>query len=215
MNSLITTLSRERLEELASDFAMEGYATEEEQQEMARALLAVMDAKDKSEFELSQVSSEKQALIYWLRNEINLIESARDETPFGLDADGEMALKGICTALSALEAKPSCYTGSGSLEAVKAGCEGYIWRDCENSHPIGLYTAPPAPSAPEIAYDLAEPRTEATVITHYQSPPGWKLVPVEPSEEMIEAGDQFMDGLSRLGEAYEAMIAAAPSPGGE
>jgi len=41
-------------------------------------------------------------------------------------------------------------------------------------------------------------------------PPGWKLVPVEPTEEMIAAGDQFMDGLSRLGDAYGAMLAAAP-----
>ncbi|WP_010246598.1 hypothetical protein [Pantoea agglomerans] len=41
-------------------------------------------------------------------------------------------------------------------------------------------------------------------------PEGWKLVPVEPTEEMIAAGDQFMDGLSRLGNAYEAMLAAAP-----
>lgn len=41
-------------------------------------------------------------------------------------------------------------------------------------------------------------------------PEGWKLVPVEPTEEMIAAGDQFMDGLSRLGDAYEAMLAAAP-----
>lgn len=41
---------------------------------------------------------------------------------------------------------------------------------------------------------------------------GWKLVPVEPTEEMIAAGDQFMDGLSRLGDAYEAMITAAPTP---
>lgn len=41
-------------------------------------------------------------------------------------------------------------------------------------------------------------------------PEGWKLVPIEPTEEMIAAGDQFMDGLSRLGDAYDAMLAAAP-----
>ncbi|WP_010245242.1 hypothetical protein [Pantoea agglomerans] len=41
-------------------------------------------------------------------------------------------------------------------------------------------------------------------------PDGWKLVPIEPTEEMIAAGDQFMDGLSRLGDAYDAMLAAAP-----
>lgn len=41
-------------------------------------------------------------------------------------------------------------------------------------------------------------------------PEGWKMVPVEPTEEMIAAGDQFMDGLSSLGNAYYAMLAAAP-----
>ena len=41
-------------------------------------------------------------------------------------------------------------------------------------------------------------------------PEGWKMVPVEPTEEMIAAGDQFMDGLSSLGNAYDAMLAAAP-----
>lgn len=41
---------------------------------------------------------------------------------------------------------------------------------------------------------------------------GWKLVPVEATEEMIQVGDVFMDGLSQLGNAYEAMIAAAPEP---
>lgn len=41
-------------------------------------------------------------------------------------------------------------------------------------------------------------------------PDGWKLVPVEPTEEMIAAGDKFMDGLSHLGDAYDAMLAAAP-----
>lgn len=44
------------------------------------------------------------------------------------------------------------------------------------------------------------------------APDGWKLVPVEPTEEMIAAGDQFMDGLSSLGDAYDAMLAAAPAP---
>lgn len=58
---------------------------------------------------------------------------------------------------------------------------------------IELFTRP-APAA-----DLAE-----------LVPDGWKLVPVEPTEEMIAAGGQFMDGLSRLSDAYDAMLAAAP-----
>lgn len=41
-------------------------------------------------------------------------------------------------------------------------------------------------------------------------PAGYVLVPVEPTEEMILAGDAFMECASSLGEAWEAMIAAAP-----
>lgn len=55
-------------------------------------------------------------------------------------------------------------------------------------------------------HDEAAPAVSLTEMV----PEGWKLVPFEPTEEMIAAGDQFMDGLSRLGDAYEAMLAAAP-----
>ncbi|WP_338570540.1 hypothetical protein VRB37_16615 [Erwinia billingiae] len=148
MTNPIAILSRERLEQLADENTI-CKVSWDERIEMARALLAVMDAKKKSELEFSQVNSEKQALIYWLINEINLIESARDETPFGLDDDGEMALKGVRIALSAMTAQPVCYTGSGSMEAINDGREGYIWIGYENSHPIGLYATPPASSAPD------------------------------------------------------------------
>lgn len=186
---------RERLLDIKSRIEMFGHGAgynADEVELMARALLAVLDAQEKPSIEVEKMNVERQALIFWLKNEINLIESARDEIPFGLDEDGEMALKGIRTALSALEAKPVCYTGSGSMEAVKVGCEGYIWRDCENSHPIGLYTTPPVASAPD----------------------GWKLVPLEPTQRMIEAHIEGMvsGGATR---AYRAMIAAAPAPGGD
>lgn len=57
-----------------------------------------------------------------------------------------------------------------------------------------------------IVYDAPAPAINLAELV----PEGWKLVPVEPTEEMIAAGDQFMDGLSLLGNAYEAMLAAAP-----
>ena len=41
-------------------------------------------------------------------------------------------------------------------------------------------------------------------------PAGWQLVPVEPTLEMLDAGDQYMGGLSSLGEAWGAMLSAAP-----
>lgn len=44
----------------------------------------------------------------------------------------------------------------------------------------------------------------------YEALAGWKMVPIEPTEEMLAAGDGFMDGLSELGNAYSAMVEAAP-----
>lgn len=153
----------------------------------------VLCAQEKPSIEVEKMNVERQALICWLKNEINLIESARDEIPFGLDADGEMALKGIRTALSALEAKPFCYTGSGSMEAVKVGCEGYIWRDCENSHPIGLYTTPPAASAPDGL---------AAAVNRLLDSDGSR-----GTFSAIRRGDALAD--------VERLLTASPAPGGD
>lgn len=50
-------------------------------------------------------------------------------------------------------------------------------------------------------------------LTRPAVPEGWKLVPVEPTEDMIEAAesDRAYYG-SRFGNAYRAMLAAAPQP---
>jgi len=40
----------------------------------------------------------------------------------------------------------------------------------------------------------------------------YKLMPSEADETMIAAGDTFMSGISSLGEAYQAMYEAAPTP---
>lgn len=39
----------------------------------------------------------------------------------------------------------------------------------------------------------------------------WQLVPVEPTPEMLAAGEDYMNGTSRLGDAWNAMLAASPS----
>ena len=38
----------------------------------------------------------------------------------------------------------------------------------------------------------------------------WKYVPIEPTEEMIAAGDVHMDGISQLGDAWANMLASVP-----
>ena len=59
--------------------------------------------------------------------------------------------------------------------------------------PVGtaLYTAPPAPSVPD----------------------GWKLVPVEPTPEMMRSGANVpLNKAARHNAVYRAMLAAAPTP---
>lgn len=146
-------------------------------------------------------AEDKQALIEWLKPQINELENISDEIPFGLDVDSEMHLNTMCVALDALTAQPvAIVEPRDHLTAAQLVGEEPMSKAVrplfEGALALGqtLYTAPPAP-----AVSLAE-----------LVPDGWQLVPVEPTEEMIAAGDQFMDGLSRLGSAYDAMLAAAP-----
>lgn len=43
--------------------------------------------------------------------------------------------------------KPVAYTGSGSISAIKAGAEGYIWGSSAPAHPVPLYRHPPTERA--------------------------------------------------------------------
>jgi len=53
-----------------------------------------------------------------------------------------------CSALEAGDVRaqeppePVAWTGSGSLAAIAAGCEGFIWGSAAPSHPVPLYKAP-------------------------------------------------------------------------
>lgn len=51
----------------------------------------------------------------------------------------------------------------------------------------------------------------------YEAPEGWRLVPVEPTFDMSDAGAKYEDSVSRhdyvtYAGIYRAMLAAAPSP---
>lgn len=60
-----------------------------------------------------------------------------------------------------------------------------------------LYTTPPLSSEP--------------VSNGYTLPDGWKLVPVEPTQGMTDAGMEC----ASCSAMYRRMLAAAPAPGGE
>ncbi len=62
--------------------------------------------------------------------------------------------------------------------------------------------------------DPSLPGAEATVITHYYTPDGYKLVPTEITKAMRDAWDSAPNGHEdddvNMCNAYRAMIAAAP-----
>lgn len=49
---------------------------------------------------------QKQALIEWLKPQIDELQNVSDETPFGLDSDSAMHLNTMRVALAALTAPP-------------------------------------------------------------------------------------------------------------
>lgn len=55
---------------------------------------------------------------------------------------------------------------------------------------------------------------DRTVEVRYFAPEGWRLVPIEPTQEMIDA---HVEGVQSGGmqKGYRAMLAAAPAPGKE
>lgn len=138
--------------------------------------------------------------------------------------------------LAKREAQPVEWASTASL---KRGDVREVWPNGEQ-HKAGklcitaLYTAPPAPAVPEemtggIAMSkykvkksnyvqwvkgfnacrssmLAQP-----VSGGYKLADGWKLVPVEPTTEMINAA--LASGAISIRTAYSAMLAAAPGGG--
>lgn len=85
----------------------------------------------------------------WLQNTITIIESARDEIPFGLDEDQNNMLTALKIALASLEAKP---IGAFHIaEQQVDGTSDYI-KDGEwpiDNEIIEVYAAPPVPVVPE------------------------------------------------------------------
>jgi len=54
------------------------------------------------------------------------------------------------------DAQPVAWTGSGSIDALKAGAEGHMWPTKAAAHPVALYTHP-APDALRVAVEALEP----------------------------------------------------------
>ncbi|WP_145603569.1 hypothetical protein [Yersinia intermedia] len=77
-----------------------------------------------------------------------------------------------------------------------------------------IYKAMVAAAPNTSGFDPSLPGAEATVITHYYTPDGYKLVPTEITKAMRDAWDSAPNGHEdddvNMCNAYRAMIAAAP-----
>lgn len=91
----------------------------------------------------------------WLLKTIAELEEERDATPGAVNEDAANALEAMKRALASLMAEPVAWTDEQELRDVdKYGC-GYLFTAnpiTPNADPhrvIKLYTAPPAPTAPD------------------------------------------------------------------
>lgn len=157
---------------------------------------------------------QKQALIEWLKPQIDELQNVSDEIPFGLDSDSAMHLNTMRVALAALTAQPVAWGIKSQLDWLS----GHKYLEAD------LFSQQRFDEVP--LFTRAAPASELV-------PKGWKLVPVEPTESMIVDGFesvpdedfsepevweafQMMSGCQQA--AYKArlcwaaMIAAAPTP---
>jgi hypothetical protein len=122
-------------------------------------------------------------------------------------------------ALEALEKYVSAYNdywerGMDILEPVGENAIAALKEAiAQQSEPVAVYRYEPATLTYGVEWlikdalpDRTELFTSAPTI-----PEGWQLVPKEPTFEMFVAGDPYMEGLSSLGEAWEAMLSASPT----
>ncbi|HEN3587721.1 TPA: hypothetical protein U5E11_002304, partial [Yersinia enterocolitica] len=94
-------------------------------------------------------------------------------------------------ALAAKRAEPVGYLEQNHLDYLRSGSDADIWPE-GGAGDIPVYLAPQL-NSPEI-------------------PEGWKLVPIEPTRQMMSQGHFAMGGTDRgkFMRIYQAMLAAAP-----
>ena len=125
-----------------------------------------------------------------------LSEIAMDAYEADLSNDEMQALAKI--ALAAKRAKPVAFTSDYGLAALKSGDAGKVSPSRSDKNYHELYTTPPLNHNEQ----------------HMVVPDGWKLVPIEPTQDMVDA---HIDGMHLAGfsRAYRAMLSAAPKPESE
>lgn len=157
---------------------------------------------------MEMTNEKRQALIEWL-------ESQRDACD---EIHADNCTREQCVtnriALAALTAEPVAFTAQSNIDGFGGGV-GYMWPPGnEKPTDVALYANPIDNTAPQYEalarFDTAG-GPEKTVIVHHVAPPGWQLVPVEPTAEMYDAGDKQL----ATKQVWDAMLAAAPKPEGQ
>ncbi|WP_188512177.1 hypothetical protein [Enterobacter hormaechei] len=171
----------------------------------------------------------------WLLKTIAELEEERDATPGAVNEDAAMALAAMKLALASLEAEAVCVIDQSNLDYLNSGSDADVWpASRKEMGDVLLYrTAPPAPVSVPAAmemdddFDSAFEHGKAVGWNAYRAamlqsfgnseqlnspviPDGWKLVPVEPTEEMNKAGWTAMNEHDAINPTYRAMLAAAP-----
>ena len=169
----------------------------------------------------------------WLQQKIADMEAIRDDIPFGLGEDGTNKLAALRIALASLEAEASgrnpvlAYADS-YRDMANQGVESIpVWSvitDLERNI-APLFTAPPAPISVPAAMEMDDDfdssfehgkavgwnacraaMLQGAVGNSPVIQDGWRLVPEEPTHEMLEAGDEQFGTY----DVYRRMIAASP-----
>lgn len=165
----------------------------------------------------------------WLIRTIAELEEERDSVPGAVNEDALMALAAMKIALASLEAEPVITVGDDGGDALA------YRRLIQTFAPeTKLYTAPPAPvSVPDAMemdddFDSAFEHGKAVGWNAYRAamlqsfgnseqlnspviPDGWKLVPIDPTKDMLRAGQSVVGFWLNTVHCYSKMLAAAPA----
>ncbi|EOD4101079.1 hypothetical protein ACJQ6P_004291 [Yersinia enterocolitica] len=124
-----------------------------------------------------------------------LEEFIRQPLENGLTRSEQMELARIALAAKRAEPVYQYHTGiineEGDIDWYWVDCDKGFYSQYDNQHRRIVYTTPQL-NSPEI-------------------PDGWKLVPIEPTQNMVDAHISGMQ-LAGFSRAYRDMLAAAPEP---
>ena len=132
---------------------------------------------------MKMTNEERKALIGFINAEIARIQ--RKEELW----DGDrMRIASHRLSLAALTAEPVAWEVKGIL--------------CHTKEEADKYVGTPVPLMESLIDNTAQ---------QYEALAGWKMVPVEPTAEMYDAGDKQL----ATKQGWDAMLAAAPKPEGQ